>query len=95
MDCDYYIKQLEVTHIDDNDIEYISFIELDTKSSQDSDYNYNSRKYGNVTYQPRVLFNNGKWESKRIQEKYENLITKKIGNDMLLNIIKQEVRYFL
>ena len=43
MDCDYYIKQLEVTHIDDNDIEYISFIELDTKSSQDSDYNYNSK----------------------------------------------------
>ena len=46
MGCDYYIiKQLEVKHIDDDDIEQVSLIELnkercyfpDLEDSQDSD----------------------------------------------------------
>jgi hypothetical protein len=113
MGCDYYIiTQLEVKHIDDDDTEHVSLIELDRErcyfpdleDSQDSDDSTSSesydtrfnRKYGNylkVNYEPRVLFQNGKWKSERIQEKYENLITKEIGNDLVLNIVKQEVRY--
>jgi hypothetical protein len=76
----------------------------DLADSQDSDdstssESYNSRfnrkygKYLNVTYQPRVLFNNGKWKSERVRKKYENLIISEIGSDLLLHIVKQEVRY--
>jgi hypothetical protein len=113
MGCDYYIvKQLEVTHINDDDVEETSFIELDRErcyfpdleDSQDSDdstssESYNSRfnrKYGHyleVTYQPRVLFEKGKWKSERIQEKYEDVITTEIGHEMLVRIVKNEVRY--
>jgi len=114
MGCDYYIvKQLEVKHINDDDEENITIIELDRErgyffddnDSRDSDDSSDSgedydtrfnRKYGKylqVTYQPRVLFQNGKWKSERVQEKYEDSIIKEIGNDMILNIIKKESRY--
>lgn len=114
MGCDYYIvKQLEVIHINDDDDEITTTIELDrdrgyffddinsrdSDDSSDSDEDYDTRfqrkygKYLEVTYQPRVLFQNGKWKSERVQEKYEDTITNEIGNDMIISIIKQEVRY--
>jgi hypothetical protein len=113
MGCDYYIvKQLEVRHINDDDDEIITTVELDrergyffdevdsrdsddSSGSEDSDMRY-ERKYGkylNVTYVPRVLFENGKWKNERVQKRYEDSIRDEIGNDMLLSIIKKEVRY--
>lgn len=114
MGCDYYIvKQLEVRHVNDDDDEMITTIELDrdrgyfpdfddsrdSDDSSDSDESYNTRfnrkygKYLEVTYQPRILFQNGKWKSERIQEKYEAFVTDETGNDIILSIIKKEVRY--
>lgn len=114
MGCDYYIiKQLEVRHINDDDEEEVSYIELerdrcyfyDEPDSQDSDdstdsESYNTQfhrkydKYLEVTYQPRILFQNNKWKSEKVQDKYEDIIRNEINNDMLVKIIKQEVRYF-
>ena len=114
MGCDYYIiKQLEVKHINVDDEEHVSHIELerercyfydepdlvDSDDSTDSE-SYDSRfdrKYGRyleVTYQPRVLFQNGKWKSEKVQDKYEDAIRDEIGNNMIISIIKKEVRYF-
>lgn len=113
MGCDYYIiKQLEVKHINDDDEEEVSYIELerercyfyDEPDSQDSDdstdsESYNSRfnrkysKYLEVNYQPRILFQNGKWKNEKVQDKYEDVIRGEIGCDMIVSIIKQEVRY--
>lgn len=114
MGCDYYIvKQLEVIHINDDDDEIITTIELDRDKgyffddidSRDSDdstdinedensrFNRKYGKYLRVTYIPRVLFKNNEWKSERVQERYEDSVRDEIGNDVILNIIKKEVRY--
>ena len=114
MGCDYYIvKQLEINHINCNNEEIITSLELDREKcyflyyiddSIDSDdsidheayyKNYEKKyaKYINVTYVPRILFENDKWKNTSIQEKYETFIKDKIGNYKILNIIKKEIRY--
>lgn len=106
MGCDYYvIKQLEVKHLDDHDNENVTtielhrdrcyFNELESVDSDDTDYFSNDRydKYLTVTYQPRILFQNNKWKSEYIQQRYEDSIRDEIGNDMIVSIIKKEVRY--
>lgn len=113
MGCDYYIiKELEIRHVNDDDNEIISTLELDrarcyfynVEDSQDSDdstdsESYDSRfnrkyaKYLEVTYQPRILFQNNKWKSEKVQEKYKDLVRDEIGNDVIVNITKREVRY--
>lgn len=50
-------------------------------------------RYLNVTYVPKVLFENGKWKNERIQEKYDETVKEQIGNDKILKIIKKEIRY--
>jgi len=106
MGCDYYvIKQLGVKHVDDHDNEHITTIELqrdrcyfseiESVDSDDTDYFNSNRydKYLTVTHQPRILFQNNKWKNEYIQDKYQDLVTNEIGNDMIVSIIKQEVRY--
>lgn len=113
MGCDYYIiKQLKVAHINDDDFEKITSIELtrergyfpDADDSYDSDdsmsnESYNTkfnRKYGKyleVTYKPRILFQDGRWKNEAVQEKYYDVIRDEIGDDLVLSIIKLEVRY--
>jgi hypothetical protein len=114
MGCDYYIvKQLEINHINCNDENTTTMIELnkekkyflyEMEDSFDSDdsfdcQEYNDKyekkyaKYINVTYVPRILFENGKWKNTSIQEKYETSVKEQIGNDKILSIIKKEIRY--
>lgn len=52
-------------------------------------------KYLQVTYTPKILFNNKKWKSENIQEKYEDLILNEINikDILILNVIKKEIRY--
>ena len=74
-----------------NDIE--SFDSDDTvDESFWSKFDRKFNKYLEVTYQPRILFQNGKWKSDSIQEKYMDNVTQEIGNGMLLKITKKEVR---
>lgn len=114
MGCDYYIvKQLEISHINCNNEEIITSIELDREKcyflyyiddSIDSDDSFDYQEYNdkyekkyaryiNVTYVPRILFENGKWKNTSIQEKYEETVKDEIGNDKFLSIIKKEIRY--
>lgn len=105
MGVDYYIvKQLHVEYLDDDDMERNINIELDREcayfyndmdsvDSDDTDVESFSSKCLEITYKPRILFQNGKWKSDNIQEKYSNNITQEIGDGMLLKIIKKEVRY--
>lgn len=114
MGCDYYIvKQLEINHVNCNNENTTTTIELDREKcyflyyiSDDSDSDvsfdllkYNDKyekkyaKYINVTYVPRILFENGKWKNIRIKAKYETSIKDKIGNDTIINIVKKEIRY--
>lgn len=106
MGCDYYIiKQLEVKHVDHHDNEKITTIELhrdrcyfnevESVDSDDTYYFSNDRydKYLTVTYKPRIIFQNGEWKNEYIQEKYKDIVTNGIGNDMIVSIIKKEVRY--
>lgn len=67
----------------------------DSTSSESNDARFN-RIYGNylvVNYEPRILFQNGKWKNDPTQEKYEATITSEIGNGLILSIIKKECRY--
>lgn len=110
MEYDYYIiKQLEIKSIDDNDIEQIDIIELnsnrgyfdeliDNDDNNDIDYysgNDNKyKRYIQVIRKLCVLFNNNKWKNKQIKEKYNDLIIQEIGDDkLLLSVIKTEVKY--
>lgn len=76
----------------------------DLDDSQDSDDSTDSesstsrfnRKYGKyleVNYKPRVLFENGKWKTEKIQKKYYDIVRNEIRDDVLVSIVKQEVRY--
>lgn len=98
MGCDFFIiKQLEIKYIDDNDDEHSIIIELHKIPSyfdDESDDDINVNKYLQVNYKPCVLFQNDKWKNNFIQEKYYNLITNQIGNDiLLLSVIKTEIRH--
>ena len=134
MGCDYYIiKQLEVTHLNENGdssgnengdgnfvswvrslfsresgVEEISYIEIkrerayfaesDDANSEDTEVLSDSArrhgKYLQVTYQPRVLFENGHWKNARIRDKYTDFITNQINNRCrLIKVVKTEVRY--
>jgi hypothetical protein len=77
----------------------------DESDSYDSDDTFdneymNSRfdrkysKYLQVNYKPRILFQNGKWKNENVENKYKKMIRDKIGDDIIINIIKKEVRYF-
>lgn len=107
MGCDYYIiKQLRIKYIDDHDDELeithelsrdrCYFNDVDSVDSDDTDYFSSDRynKYLEVTYKPRVLFQNGKWKNTQTEEKYYNSVMEEIGhNTLLLSVIKEEVRY--
>jgi hypothetical protein len=73
--------------------------DMDSLDSDDSDdetfsskFDRKYSKYLEVTYKPRILFQNGKWKNDNIQEKYTDNVTEEIGNGMLVKIIKREVR---
>lgn len=107
MGCDYYIvKQLRIKYIDDHDDETeitheLSrergyFNEVDSVDSDDTDYyNYNRYdRYLQVTYQPRILFQDNKWKNKQTEDKYYDSVIAEIGYDKLLvSVIKEEVRF--
>jgi hypothetical protein len=69
----------------------------DTDSIDSESYNtkYQKKysKYLEVTYVPRILFNNNKWKSENIQEKYEDKILNEIKEGLLLKVIKKERRF--
>lgn len=74
--------------------------DMDSVDSDDTDdesftnkFNRKYHKYLKITYLPRVLFQNGKWENTSIQGKYLNNIIQEIGDEMLLKITKTEIRY--
>lgn len=74
--------------------------DMDSIDSDDTDedtfvskFDRKYSKYLEVTYKPRILFQKGKWKNDSTQEKYMDNITQAIGKEMLLKIIKQEVRY--
>ena len=76
-------------HIDDS---IDSDDSLDHKAYHKS-YEKIYARYINVTFVPRILFENGNWKNTRIQEKYEDTVKDEIGNDKVLSIIKKEIRY--
>lgn len=107
MGCDYYIiKQLRVRYIDDHDDEAETtrelrrekgyFSDVDSVDSDDTEYLSEKRcnKYLEVTYKPRVLFQNGKWKNIVIEEKYHDSVIDEIGQKLLLSVIKVEFRCF-
>jgi hypothetical protein len=75
-----------------NDMDSVDSDDTDDESFS-SKFTRKYSKYLEVTYQPRILFQNNKWKSDSIQEKYSKNVTQEIGNGMLLKITKQEVRY--
>ena len=77
---------------------YFSYDNMtDSDSSDDESYNTRfERKYGKyleVTYVPKILFNNNKWKNETIQEKYEDIILNEIKEGLLLKVTKKEVRF--
>ena len=79
---------------------FLYYIDDSIDSDDSFDYQeYNDKyekkyaRYINVTYVPRILFENGKWKNTSIQEKYEETVKDEIGNDKFLSIIKKEIRY--
>ena len=106
MGCDYYIiKQLRIKYVDDHDDEVeithelsrdrCYFNEVDSVDSDDTEYFSDDRynKYLEVTYKPRVLFQNSKWKNTQTEDKYHDSVMGEIGYDKLLvSVIKEEVR---
>lgn len=104
MGCDYYIiKYLDVKYKDKHtNTEHTKIIELyrrgcyfSCSDSDDSDIFLDEENHPNllVNYKPRILFNNGKWEKNKIQERYFNVINQKIDGDFeILNVVKKESR---
>lgn len=105
MGCDYYIvKILEVNYLNDNENEvieldtqrcYFNEVDFDSIDSDDTDYEDEYyKKYLEVHYKPRVLFENNKWKNEKIKAKYEDFVlSKKISKDIFLSVIKKEIRY--
>ena len=105
----YIVKVLDVKYLNDGDDEHSVIIELerergyfygndDLKDSDDDEtssdkFNKRIEKYLEVIYQPRVLFNNDKWKTKQIEEKYEECIRDEINNGLLISVIKMELRH--
>jgi hypothetical protein len=75
-----------------NDMDSLDSDDTDDESFS-SKFTRKYSKYLEVTYQPRILFQNGKWKNDSIQEKYTDNVTQEIANGMLFKITKKEVRY--
>lgn len=105
MGCDYYIdKELDITFLNSNgELDYkcitlytekgyfYSSNSSDDSDDEQSDFRKNFYHYLDVKYKPRVLFENNKWKSDQVKEKYEH---KLIGINNLLKVVKKEVRSF-
>jgi hypothetical protein len=50
-------------------------------------------KYLKVTYISKILFDNNKWKSDNIKEKYHDKILNNIKSGILLKVVKKETRY--
>ena len=92
MGCDYYIiRELEIAYGN----EQTSTKELRRirgyvfrNEEDDSDDEY-IEDYLAITYEPRILFENGAWKDETIRKKYEPMVAE---YSPLVRIIKQERR---
>jgi hypothetical protein len=110
MGCDYYIiKRLKIEHSSG-----IDFIELDRErcyfpenngdyDSDDTDVdillNKYYERYLEVTFVPRIIYENCEWKNEKIKEKYIDMVYEKLKhyNNAFSNIdliIKEEIRHF-
>ena len=91
MGCDYYIiKQLRITY-ENNDTSYIEVSRERRyiyEMTEDSDDEIDKNKYLQVTYEPRILFENGQWKNETIQTKYQGFITR----TDIKHVVKEERR---
>jgi len=111
MGCDYYIiKRLKIEHSSG-----VDFVELnkercyfsgnidDNYDSDDSnDTNYSLHKYQHyleVTFVPRILYQDWEWKNEKVREKYIDMVYEKLkhynnayGN--IYQITKEEIRHF-
>jgi hypothetical protein len=88
MGCDYYIiKQLEIYYSEDD----INIIEIYRQRgyiyTYDSDKEDYMEDHLSVQYEPKILFEHGKWKSDYIQQKYASFI-----HALPIKIIKTERR---
>jgi hypothetical protein len=67
----------------------IKQLEITHINSYDSENDITCIEYLQVNYKPRILFQN-----ENVENKYKKMIRDKIGDDIIINIIKKEVRYF-
>ena len=102
MGCDYYVIKILEIEYEENGIKRTEEIEVDIDrryfldyydedSDAESDINYEEKyqHYLTVNYVPLILFENGKWKSDRIKEKYEMMI---INVTNLIKVTKKEKR---
>jgi hypothetical protein len=92
MGCDYYIiRELEITYANEQTLtkelrRIRGYIFRNEEEDSDDEY---MEDYLTVTYEPRILFENGTWKDETIRKKYEPMVREYTP---LVRVIKQERR---
>jgi hypothetical protein len=110
MGCDYYIiKRLKIEHSSG-----VDFIELDRQRcyfpENDNDDNYDSddtnysinkyyQRYLEVTFVPRILYQDWEWKNEKVKKKYIDMVYEKLKHynnafSNIYQITKEEIRHF-
>lgn len=102
----YIIKNLNIRYLTEDNLEVSTIIEYSRermyfretfstskKDSDDESSSESDHEDLKVTYIPRKLYQNGKWESDKIQKKYEDFVQYKINQKVrLIEVEKYECR---
>lgn len=112
MGCDYYIiKRLKIEHSSGVDFvelnkercyfpEHNASDSCDSDDSDDSlDFDIKYKRYLEVTFVPRILYQDWEWKNEKIKKKYIDMVYEKLKHynnaySNIYQITKEEIRHF-
>lgn len=113
MGCDYYIiKRLKIEHSSGVDFvelnkercyfpeHYDASDSGDSDDSNDSlDFDIKYKRYLEVTFVPRILYQDWEWKNEKIKKKYIDMVYEKLKHynnaySNIYQITKEEIRHF-